>query len=499
MKIATVALLAGTAMGLASLTVWALTPAASYRAEGESVETPVPAPQERDRALEATDRRAPAESWKFSSGSTLRVEGRLGHSTLPSGRDSESYVFVDVRAEAAGVATTPAPLNLAIVVDRSGSMRGKRLDNAIAAAKGTLRRLRDGDVVSVVSFDSRVTEVVPPTPVDESSRERLVARMDSIVPGGETCISCGLESAMSLLRGRGDRVHRVLLLSDGDATEGVRDVPGLRALAGRMRDMGATVTTVGVDVEYNERIMSAIALESNGRHHFVANAADLPRVFDTELQSLVRTVAKDAELRVTLAPGVELLQVFDRTFRREGNDLVVPLGTFTAAEDKTLLVRVRVPRGIEGERAVASVRLGFDDLVSRGRGSCEGELGTLLTSDPGRVSSLDSVVAGRLGRSTTADSLNSANGLWNRGQLADARRELERARGELVAQRSAATAAAPGELKAQVAEDFDKQLAALDDAAQGFAPATPGAPAPAATAAPAQVRSNASRAVDLAF
>ena len=146
---------------------------------------------------------------------------------------------------------------------------------------------------------------------------------------------------MDNLRGRRGMVNRMLLLSDGEATAGIRNVDGFRRIALRARDMGCSISAVGVDVNYNERIMSALAQASNGRHYFVENAAGLQSVFDREIASLSNTVANGAELRIDLAPGVALSQVYDRTFRREGNTLVVPVGSFTAGEEKTVLVRVR--------------------------------------------------------------------------------------------------------------------------------------------------------------
>ena len=504
MKIRTVALLASAAMTLTSLTVWSLTAPGGYADRAPTADEAA-AGALRPAGGAALVVAAAPDAWRFDAGTTLRVEGRLGHSVLLADRDNESYLFVDVNAPPTAARDVRAPLDLSIAIDRSGSMRGKRLDNAIAAAKGAIQRLRDGDVVSVVSFDTRVTDVLPPTNIDDASRGRALRRLDDIVPGGDTCISCALERTMSLVRERSGMVARVLLLSDGEATAGVRDVNGFRAIAGRMRDMGCTVTTIGVDVEYNERIMSAVALESNGRHYFVDRPSDLPRVFDAELQSLIRTVAKDAELRVALAPGIEVAQVFDRSFRRVGNDLVVPLGSFAAEETKTLLVRLRVPRGAEGKRPVADVRLGFDDLVERRRGSCEGTLALELTADPTQVSPLDPLVLGRLGRSTTSATLNSANELFSAGARADARGAIDKARREIEQQRDAAAASA-GPAGDEVRRDFDRQLAALDDAQNGFAEP----PAPASAASPldaseqarpgkAQVRANAAEAVDLAF
>ncbi len=120
-------------------------------------------------------------------------------------------------------------------------------------------------------------------------------------------------------------------------------------MAEEIRRAGASVTTVGVDVDYNERIMAGIAQQSNGRHYFVDNPSELSRIFDQELDGLERTVARTAELRLDAPEGVELVEVMDRSFRRDGERLVVDLGSLAENEEKTVLVRVRVDAARSGQ------------------------------------------------------------------------------------------------------------------------------------------------------
>jgi len=285
----------------------------------------------------------------------------------------------------------------------------------------------------------------------------------------------------------------------------VRDVEGFRKIAGSVRRMGAAISSIGVDVDYNERVLAALAQESNGRHHFVENGADLPRIFDDELQSLVRTVARGAELEVRLAPGIEVEQVLDRTFQRDADRVRVPLGDFAAGEEKTMLMRVRIPRGAAGQRPVADVRLAWDDLGKGGKNDCNGSLALLLTDDAGRISPLDPLVSGRLNRSQTAATLTEANRLFAEGQADEARRRISRKLDDLRADKRAAVASAPASRASSLEADFARQEAALGSAQGGFSEPPP----PVAGAAPAkpaetrkgkaQVRQNQKSAVDLAF
>ena len=496
MRIKTVGWLAAAAMTLTSLTVWSVTPPGGFAEKlTESAN---------HGAIDGPE--VELDSWKFVTGETLKVEGRLGHSTMSSAQDSETYLYVNAQAAADAKATTAAPLNLAIVIDRSGSMSGKRLRNALDAARGMVNRLRDGDSVSVITYNTRAETLVPSTTISRGAREQVNARIETVVAGGDTCISCAIEAGMDALRGR-NGIQRMLLLSDGQATNGVRDVNGFRRLAETARDMGCTISSVGVDVDYNEQIMTAIAIQSNGRHYFVENDAALSSIFDQELQSLVRTVATGAEMRLRLAPGVELMQVYDRAFRREGDTLVIPMGTFTAADNKTLLVKVRVPRGADGGRAIADVSLNFDDLALGKKVSTKGALLAKLSSDSSTLSELDPLVSGRLQRAETAATLREANKLFAKGNVRQARARLDKTRDRVRKSRGRFAPNAAPKRQAELEQDFDRQLAALDDASTGFAqpppaaaapgqPATIAAPPQATRAGRVQVRENASEAAD---
>lgn len=482
MRPTTVALFSALGMLLSSVTVYSLTPPGGG-ADPADLARPDPAPVTTQEVAGGPE--AQTELGRFTAGSTLMVEGRVGHPRLlRSAR--ETFVMLEVRGDSAGRATAQAPVNLSLVIDRSGSMKGGRLLNAIQAATRAVDQLQDGDVVSVVAFDTRTTVVVPPTTIDSGSRSRVLADIRGISLGGDTCISCGIEDGLGLLDRTEGRVSRMLVLSDGDANNGVRDVPGFRAIAQRALDRGVNISTIGVDVDFNEKILSAIAQESNGRHYFVENDAGLTRIFEEEAESLKSTVASGAEVAIELAPGVELDRVFDRTFRRAGNRVLVPLGTFSRGEVKTVLLKVRLPGGEAGPAPVADVEMSYRDLVASSDGRCAGKLAVEVTDDPAIASVLDAVVAGRVQRSETASTLKQANFLFQQGRVDEARRKLDSQEQALRDEASKAKKAAPAARAKDVERDFERQIAALESAGDGFGQPVFATPPPSAGGAPGQ-------------
>ena len=468
----------------------------------------------------------------FVAGKTLTMDVRLGHGSFAESSAGETYLFAQVAGADGATQAKAPPLNLALVIDRSGSMKGERIANAIAAAVGSVERMRDGDTVTVVTFDTQAQVVVPPTRVSQSNRASIEGQIRGIRLGGDTCISCGLDEAMRQLEAANvpaSSVNRMLLLSDGATNHGIRDLGGLRGMAGRMRGKGFAISTVGVDVEFDEKVMAAIASESNGKHYFVASASGLPQVFSQEFDSLLASVAKDAEMTIELAPGVEVAEVFDRSFRREGNKLVVPFGTFSGSQEKTVLVKLKVPTDKSGERAVADVKLAYRDLAEQKDGWCDGNLAALVTDGATAQRELDPFVAARLERSRTAQTLTDANRLFEAGKVDEAKRTLALQRQALKTKEQQAIGLAasgpfakPANGRRSLDGDFEDQLGAVARAEQIFAQAPAatatsnpfagggsagfgGAPRPAAPApaterdGKAAVRANQQAATDLAF
>lgn len=513
MRIATVGVLATLGMILSSTAVWSATSpndkdaATEQRADASSKDDPVKPKDDGDAKDPKDDADPLVDKSTFVAGKTLMMEGRLGHAKMLADARGETFLYVDVRSETDVLDQLGnrgfEPLNLAVVIDHSGSMKGQRERNALDAAAGMIRRLRDGDTVSVVAYADEAQIIVPVTTVSSATRERIITDMQDGMagkPSGHTCISCGVELGMRTLSGRRAGIDRMLLLSDGEANRGVQDESGIRTIARQARNRGATISSIGVDVDYNERLMSAIAREANGRHYFSETGENLEQIFDQELESLITALAKDGKLVVELAPGVRVAEVLGRSYQQVDSRVIVPMGTFAAGEAKTFLLRLDVPPSPSGERPLASVTFTYDDLAAGTAGECFGELATQMTDTASEVSQLDAIVLSRLTRSETARTLEQANSLFAQGRTAEAQAIVEGHISNLDERRKQATAASGAAgfsdpFNRDLDKEFEEQAEVLDDANIGFDQAA-AAPEPAAESRPgkAQVRKNVEKA-----
>ncbi len=231
---------------------------------------------------------------------------------LLAGHDNVLHVLVQVQGPAApaNLAQRP-PYHLALVVDRSGSMSGQPLQEAVACARYMVDRLRGEDTAAIVAFDNRVQVLAASTPVRE--RQRLHAALDAIQEGGNTNLHGGWLAGAEAISGLADGVglNRVILLSDGNANEGLTDVHAIAEQCAKLAAAGVTTSTYGLGGSFNEDLMVQMGVQGQGSHYYGQTAQDLFEPFDQEFSLLANLWARHTTLRLLPAPGVRVKMLND--------------------------------------------------------------------------------------------------------------------------------------------------------------------------------------------
>ncbi|MCA9645616.1 MAG: VWA domain-containing protein [Polyangiaceae bacterium] len=369
----------------------------------------------------------------------LQVQARFGQRVLPAGQSSSTQLLIEVSPEDRPGVDTSLPLDVALVIDRSGSMKGKRITQALSAARRLVSELRDGDRLTVIAYDVSAEQILAPTRIDVDGRRRAETALASIQTHGDTCISCGLESALGLLKSSVGSVPHVLLLSDGEANRGLTKLDDLRQLGVRAKLDNVSISSIGVDVDYDERVLSELAAASDGRHHFVKDATELASVFQKEFAELVTARALESELVLNLPEGVRVTQVYDRAVQQQGQTLRVPLGTFTAGDKKTLLLDLALDGAEPGELSQIGIDLSAKIPQGKSRVPLKSHLdvGVKFTDQEAQLTSMDPIVNERMQRTHTLGALRQAGEAYKDGNLGEAEKKLDSA---LAAVASAAAA-----------------------------------------------------------
>lgn len=259
------------------------------------------------------------------------------------------------------------PSHLVVVLDRSGSMSGDRLEQSKAALVDVVRRLGASDSFGLVTFDSSVRVVVPAGPVSDS--DAVVRQIQAVRAGGSTDLGAGLvrglEEARRLDVGPG---VRVLLVSDGHANTGVTDPDALRGRVERVRADGVTTSTLGVGLGYDEQLLSVIARAGAGNEHFAEESDTAAAAIGEECGELAQQRFLSCRLTFTPSSGIrraELLNDLPRT--STGDGFQVDLGGLRVDETRSLVIECAPHQATRpGRRRVGVVRLDWvlaDDLT----------------------------------------------------------------------------------------------------------------------------------------
>ena len=301
---------------------------------------------------------------------TCRVE--LDRSVLPADAAQRAIIKITLDAPPPPKQNRP-PVNLALVLDRSGSMGGAKLGKAKEAAIEVLRRLEARDIFSLVVYDTQVETLVPAQ--SAGNAEWIEARIREIRPGNSTALFGGVSQGAAEIRKNLNRkyVHRIILLSDGLANVGPSTPEDLGRLGVALIKEGIAVTTVGVGTDYNEDLMARLSQNSDGSTYFVENSRDLPRIFKAEMGDVLSVVAKKVTLVIECPEGVRPVSVIGREGRIRGQTVELFLNQLYGGQEKYVLVEVDIPPGKHGaSRDIAVARVTYDNPFTASHESSSG-------------------------------------------------------------------------------------------------------------------------------
>ncbi|MCP4128169.1 MAG: VWA domain-containing protein [Gammaproteobacteria bacterium] len=323
-----------------------------------------------------------------SSAPTQKVQLNLdlGQNILPADKGQKSYMKIGLEGFLIPTRKHRPPINVALVLDRSGSMRGEKIRHAKEAAIMALSYLQRDDTLSVVVYDHRVRVLVPSAPFhDRASVERAIR---SINVNGKTALHAGVTKGASELRKylEENRVNRIILLSDGLANVGPRTPAQLGRLGSQLGGDGMSITTIGLGLGYNEDLMVRLAGASDGNHVFAESPSELATVFRNEFGELTSVVAGDVIIIIQCRNGVRPLRALGREVEIKGNKVKARLNQLYSKQEKYLLLEVETPAGKDGSQLdLADVEVSYNNLVTKQNEKLHGQVQISYSASADRV------------------------------------------------------------------------------------------------------------------
>ena len=278
------------------------------------------------------------------------------------------YYYAEVQAGRYQNYNAPRrPMNLSLVIDRSGSMAGDKIRNAKKAAKYVIDQMQEEDYLSVIIYDGSVD--ILQDAVHPYNKQMIKNKIDGIQDRGGTNLMGGAMKGYTMVKknyGEG-YINRVLLLSDGLANEGITDPKQIERIVRKYNnEEGITISTFGVGADYNEDLMTAMAETGMGNYYFIKDAENIAGIFKKEMNGLLEVVAQNAELKITIPEYINIDKVYGYSFDQMGRTLTIKFRDIFSEETKGVLIKYTINNRINQPISFETA-LSYTDLSNERR------------------------------------------------------------------------------------------------------------------------------------
>jgi Ca-activated chloride channel homolog len=290
---------------------------------------------------------------------SITLQSRLNTPTI-STNGGIAYLQLTITTPSVGIPHR-RPLNLSVVLDRSGSMGDEgKIDYAKKAIWKLVDQLNSEDILSIVIYDDIVDILRPAQPVGRN-KYAIKHLIDEVYPRGSTNLGGGMVEGLRQVEHflSTESVNRVVLLSDGLANQGITDPEELDRIARKYRAKCISLTTMGVGLDYNENLMVGLSKNGGGNYYFIESPNSLASIMSREFNMLSTVAAQNASIELTLGRNVVVRDVIGCEYHPETGRTVVPVGDLYSNECREFTVELSIPEG-SGSFAVATGTLRFE-------------------------------------------------------------------------------------------------------------------------------------------
>jgi len=298
----------------------------------------------------------------------MKADFALDYDVLTVEQPHKLYMMARLTSGPAPDNQRRRPLNLSLVIDRSGSMGGEKIAFTRQSAQFLVQNLGAHDLLSVVLYNENVETLLPPEAVIH--KDAINQRINQIKASGMTNLSGGWLQGCGLVAEniRPDYLNRVILMSDGLANRGITDQNRLVALARQKHEQNISTTTMGLGSDFNEDLLMAMADAGGGAFYFIESPEVAPIIFEEELRGLLSVVGQNLVVSVEPSDHVTSVnQLNAYNMHSDGKRISFSLGDVFGDEVKTLMLELNIPALHEvGQQRIAMLRFEYDEILESG-------------------------------------------------------------------------------------------------------------------------------------
>ncbi|MBL8160678.1 MAG: FHA domain-containing protein [Anaerolineae bacterium] len=295
----------------------------------------------------------------------MKADFALDYDVLTVEQPHKLYLMARLTSGPAPDHLRRRPLNLSLVIDRSGSMAGEKIAYVRQAAQFLVHNLGASDSLSVVLYNENVETLVAAEPV--THKDAINQRLNQIRASGMTNLSGGWLQGCTLVAEhmRDDFLNRVILMSDGLANRGITDGHKLVALARQKYEQNVSTTTMGLGADFNEDLLMAMADAGGGAFYFIESPEVAPIIFEEELRGLLSVIGQNLIVTIDVGDEVEqVIQLNAYNMQIQGRSTTFSMGDVFGDEVKTLMLELLIPALHEvGQRQIATLHFEYDEIL----------------------------------------------------------------------------------------------------------------------------------------
>jgi Ca-activated chloride channel family protein len=365
--------------------------------------------------------------WQAAAAATVTLKAGFAQPVMQEGEGGRAYLRVSLEGLAPEGEARRIPANVVLVIDKSGSMQGERIEQAKEAALMAVERLGEKDVLGVVAYSDEAIVLSPAGRLRHAAEVRSDIRR--LRAEGRTALYAGVAQGIRELKPFVDpyAVNRIILLSDGLANVGPsspRDLEGLGREAAREN---ITVTTIGLGLGYNEDLMTRLALASDGNHAFVEHPDDLVDIFNEEFGDVLSAIGSDVDIIIECPDGFRPMRALGREAKIEGQRVKLAMSKIYGKQEKYAVIELEVARDrARGAPQSAKVLVNYTDMATKEKKSLEDKAEIRFSADAAQAkASIDGEVMASVARQVATEANEKAVSLRDSGKLEEARKVLK--------------------------------------------------------------------------
>lgn len=275
-----------------------------------------------------------------------------------------------------------APIDVVLVLDKSGSMSGEKIELCKATAEFLCKELKSKDKLGIVTYDTDVNTIFDLRLMDRDGKEAAKNSISMIQSGSMTNLSGGLIRGLTNVKDNmavsgnnsSERKRAVFLLTDGHANHGITDAATLTSVVSSMLETmpGTSVYTFGYGGNHNAELLRQLSETGNGMYYFILQNDDVATAFGDCLGSLLTCVANEVVMSLRAGPGVQFDKIstpFKKTENSKNGSVQVMIPDMSEEENRTVLLKIKAPKlsteVLEGDGPLLFVEVRYADVYTK--------------------------------------------------------------------------------------------------------------------------------------